>query len=178
MLADTNDEASRVAIAGICTNQWTSASREACTAVLESLALGGGRAEREQITKLLRPTDAIVDDDSRRLLVALARDPECFLSKHSGPAIEWASTFLHSYPAEVQTLLEGLVVVLETGAAETQGTRFGLEKLVNLALTMQRLPRYREAGLNIFERLLAVGLYGARSALDEIDAWPRLRRTN
>lgn len=38
-----------------------------------------------------------------------------------------------------------------------------------MALTLQRMPDFREQGLTLFEQLLELDLYGARGALDEID---------
>jgi hypothetical protein len=42
-------------------------------------------------------------------------------------------------------------------------------ELVNMALTLQRMPDFREQGLTLFEQLLELDLYGARGALDELD---------
>ena len=175
-LDEASDEPARVGVAGICVDLWTSSWREACTRVLERLAENGSRTEREQILSGLHPSEVMVDDESRRLLVALARDPEAFFVTHSGLALEWVSSLLHCYPTEVRTLVEGLVTALETRGTDAPYVHAGLDTLVNLSITMQRLPQHREAGLDIFERLLSIGFYGARRALDEADAWPRFRR--
>ena len=170
------DESARVGAAGACVDLWTSSWRDRCTNVLVKLAEDGGRAEREQILEGLHPSSLVVDQASKRLLVALTTDPEAFLTARTGLAMEWVSGLLHSYPSEVRNLVQRLVQLLEVPGANVSASQSGLETLVNLSLTMQRLPQFREEGLNIFERLLAIGFYGARRALDEADAWPRFRR--
>ncbi len=51
------------------------------------------------------------------------------------------------------------------------------EPLTNIALTLHRLPDYREKGLRIFERLLELNISETRAALEVLDRKP-LRKTH
>jgi len=45
----------------------------------------------------------------------------------------------------------------------------GPDKLVDLSLTLQRYPETRETGIDLFERLIEVGVYEAEQVLRVID---------
>jgi hypothetical protein len=173
-----DDESVAAGLGGMCTEVWTSPWRQSCTNVLERVVLDGGSAARDEVVHGLHSSRLIVDQDSKRILVALTRTPEAFLTKETSRAMEWVSGLLHSYPMEVLALIDGLVQTLETRRNETPLLfHAAADAVVNLSVTFQRLPRFRDAGLDIFERILALGIYSARRALDDADAWPRYRRT-
>jgi hypothetical protein len=83
--------------------------------------------------------------------------------------VSWLARLVHASPAVVHQLLAALV---STAAANRDAPiRLGGSsvELVNMALTLQRMPDFREQGLTLFEQLLELDLYGARGALDELD---------
>jgi hypothetical protein len=177
LLGTRSDSEIRLGVTKACICLWASSWRARCTNALERLILEGERAEREEVLGGLHPSELIVDEDSRRIMVALCSDPEAFLIKPR-LSLEWVSGLMHSYTADVLSLCEGIVQALETRTkrADAPLVQIGVETLVRLAVTLQRLPEFRAAGLAIFERLLAMGFYDARRALDEVDAWPRCHR--
>jgi hypothetical protein len=84
--------------------------------------------------------------------------------------VSWVSTLVHADPRSVHLLLASLVAAAATAGDGSMRLGSSAVELVNTALTLQRMPSFREQGLDLFERLLALDLYGARSALEEIDA--------
>ena len=57
------------------------------------------------------------------------------------------------------------------GDAAAASRLFGAaEELIDLSITLQRLPAFRERGLDLFESPLELGVYGAREVLEDVDA--------
>jgi hypothetical protein len=138
----------------------------------------------QYLCKLLRQSrpavDAIVlkhlghdelagDLSSAAVLTALSERTDSLELEHAHDLAEWLTRLVQSSPElvlnVVSTLLERAV------AAGEPHRRLGSASvhLVNIAVTLQRMSAFREQGLSLFERLLALDLYGARSTLDEID---------
>lgn len=75
---------------------------------------------------------------------------------------------------EPQFVLDVSRVVLSSGseAAARAGLSSLAENLTNVALTIHRQGAYREAGLELFETLLAMNVREARLALETLDRKP------
>jgi len=88
--------------------------------------------------------------------------------------VPWLAKLIHACPALVHQLADAIV----TSVASTPDARPRLagasEELVDIAVTLQRLPGFRTQGLTLFERLLELNLYGARQALDALDSPPAI----
>jgi len=112
------------------------------------------------------------DDSTIRLLDSLLEHP--FMLAASVPH-GFASCIQELCAEEPDRVLKLCNTLLDQRTAE--GThKLGLaeEDLISITVTLQRLPGYREQGLELFERLLVMGLYGARETLRELDATPQL----
>jgi hypothetical protein len=120
------------------------------------------------ILKRLAHDDIGADDLAREVLQAFATRSEPVPTECSQDLVSWLSRLVHAEPASVHQLLTSLV---PAAATDPNGMRVGFSagELVNTALTLQRMPGFREQGLDLFEQLLGLNLYGARGALDEID---------
>ena len=99
-----------------------------------------------------------------------------FLGKSAAHALKWVSGLVHTFPTDVLALIQRIAEVLETPGTETQLFISAAGSLLDISVTLQRIPNFRESGLAVFERLLTLGIYGARHALDEVDVWARYRR--
>lgn len=146
------------------------AFRDNCTEALESL-LSTDNLEAhalivEGLEGALRP-----DPATKRLLELLALRPAAFLHQRSDRAILALGAVVHSYPALVCRICEGILA--EPEADVLRSSPLSSQALVQLSVTLQRLPEYASRGLTLFERLLELGCYGARRALDDADVWPR-----
>jgi hypothetical protein len=71
--------------------------------------------------------------------------------------------------------------VLDAGMNQinTIGSKYAFlaEPLVSIALTLHRIPQYREEGLKLFERLVESNIQAAKQALDILDRRP-IKRTD
>ena len=85
-------------------------------------------------------------------------------------AVSWLALLVQASPAQVLSLAASLVSAAESHSDAPLRLGGAAVELVNMSLTLQRMPEFREQGLALFERLLALDLYGARGVLEEIDA--------
>jgi len=112
------------------------------------------------------------DDSTIRLLDSLLEHPSMLAASEPHGFASCMQALCAEEPDRVLKLCNTL---LDQRTAE--GThKLGLaeEDLISITVTLQRLPGYREQGLELFERLLVMGLYGARETLRELDATPQL----
>ena len=136
---------------------------------LAALLLLGLPAVDAVIFKRLAHDELSGDEPSLRLLSSITERTPTFPHDHIADIVVWLSLFVQTRPAVVHQLLEKL---LSEANAEGEGSSrlfAAAQHLVNITLTWQRMPEFREAGLRMFEQILDLGLYGAREALDEID---------
>ena len=136
---------------------------------LAALLLLGLPAVDAVIFKRLAHDELSGDEPSLRLLSSITERTPTFPHDHIADIVVWLSLFVQTRPAVVHQLLEKL---LSEANAEGEGSSrlfAAAQHLVNITLTLQRMPEFREAGLRMFEQILDLGLYGAREALDEID---------
>jgi hypothetical protein len=176
-IADRCDDSAHLGLASSCANLWGSAWRDRCTDVLETLIISGGRTVREHILEIIAHSEGIVDDNSERVLAALSGDPEAFLANSGGRGLNWLKGLVHPFPSAVHSLMDRIVSVAEAPRPDLQLHYYSSTSLVDISLTLQRIPGFSEPGLALFERLLALGVHSARHALDEVDLWPRHRRS-
>jgi len=143
--------------------------RRRCTEYLAAL-LSFGEPEIDQaIVPLLGRQQAFVDDCGERILECLAARPECFLVKGGEYATNWVATLVFARPDLAAQVVEGVAALLATGKGNPAALFGAATELIDLSLTLQRIPEFRVRGLTAFEQLLEAGLYGARQALDRVD---------
>jgi len=143
--------------------------RRAATGLLVAGAALGGRAG-SCASRALERSDIIVDDFTFRLIRAVL---------DAGTSSALPSAFLEQLdqlaPEKPALALEIATRTLDAA----QGARAQLvgscgvgPAMTSVALTLQRMHGFRDEGLALFERLLAMDVLGVRDALSELDRRP------
>ncbi|WP_437934507.1 NACHT domain-containing protein [Sorangium sp. So ce341] len=126
------------------------------------------------MTVFSRSSVLLADDRTNNFLDALLQHPSLLVAAEPYPLV----TNLKAMCADDSRRVLALCNALLGESARTPGAPPKLamaeDDLINIAVTLQRLPGYREEGLALFERLLEMELYGARRTLRELDVSPRL----
>jgi len=163
----------KAGVATTAVNLWSDQKhRAAATGVLARLIPQAGDAEWRAILDLFRIVDELQPDENTALLLEAIAD-------HAAAAPTVGATFIverlqsllpHEAPlvARLATLLVGK---WHKDLADIRtGTAAHASELVDIAVTLHRLgPATREEGTRLFELLLAIDAYEARSTLDQID---------
>lgn len=155
-------------------NLWADpALRAAASGLLIRIIPTAGDAEWKAIFDLFRVVDDLVPDESTSLLLEAIAD-----NAANAPTV--GATFvvdrLQSLLPHEATLVARLATILvekwkqDLGDIQT-GTAAYASELVDLAITLHRLgPATREMGTHLFEMLLEIDAYEARTTLDQIDS--------
>jgi hypothetical protein len=82
--------------------------------------------------------------------------------------------------AEIVSRICGEIIKLGRDQINKPGTSwiFVADTLTNIALTLHRQHAYREAGLQLFEQLIALNVREAQDAMELLDRQPVVRTTN
>lgn len=143
--------------------------RDRARAPLANLILVGLPSVDAVVFEHLAHDELSGDEASLQLLSAIAARPLPFPHQQAADIVEWLSVLVQACPGLVCQVLKKL---LSDASAEGEGSSrlfAAAQHLVNITLTLQRIPDFREAGLSMFEQLLDLGVYGTREALVEID---------
>jgi hypothetical protein len=135
-----------------------------------ALATRGDAAVDAILLGQLAHDDIGADDLAVEVLSAFATRAAPLPRDNAHDAVSWLALLVQASPAQVLSLAASLVSAAESNSDAPQRLGGAAVELVNMALTLQRMPESREQGLVLFERLLALDLYGARGLLEEIDA--------
>jgi len=117
-------------------------------------------------------TDVLcADEETKSLLCKLHTHPNVVTSSLGSFFEERLEDVLSTYPDLVLSLCEDVVGLRETALKTSQtGSIEATAELTNMALTFQRLGGpYRGRGLDLFERLLDIGVHDAFVTLNELD---------
>jgi hypothetical protein len=184
-LVRSNEEALQssdsLALQGAATsivNLWSDPGpRQRCTDYLIALLERNDSSIDEIVMPVLGRKQPLIDDQGEKILARIATRPERLLVKSGEHAVTWIAAFVFARADLVAEAMEGIASLLVAGKGVGPGAFTSTaDELINLSLTLQRMPLYRERGLTVFEHLLEAGLYGVRQALDQVDdltAWRR-----
>jgi hypothetical protein len=116
----------------------------------------------------------LADDRTSDLLDALLLHPSLLVSAEPRYLVSCLKAMCADDSQRVVALCNALLD--ESVRTSESPRRLGTAEadLIDIAVTLQRLPGYREEGLRLFERLLELELYGARRVLRELDVSPQL----
>lgn len=154
-------------------NLWPDqALRTAATGILTRIIPNARDAEWRAVFDLFRVVDELVPDENTSLLLEVIAD-----NAANAPTV--GATFiverLQSLLPHEAPLVARLATILvekwkqDLGDIQT-GTAAHASELVDLAITLHRLgPATREIGTHLFEILLEINAYEARTTLDQID---------
>jgi hypothetical protein len=124
------------------------------------------QAAVEALSRAFRSKAALQDSDTMEVASVLVSHPNILLTG-TGRGPEFLRELSAIFPELAADLLNAVIKELESASGEF---RLGLGgELVDAALSLQRRESTRARGLEMFERLLTLGLYGTREALREID---------
>lgn len=169
----SDDTFAKAGAATTAVNLWSDAAhRPAATGFLVRLIPGASDSEWKAIFDLFRIVDELIPDESTALLLEAIAD-------NAAKAPTVGATFiverLQSLLPHEAPLVARLATILvgkwhnDLGDIRT-GTAAHASELVDLAITLHRLgPTTREDGTRLFEMLLDINAYEARSTLDQID---------
>jgi len=151
--------------------RWWTDSPFRITLTPHLLALIGraGKDIDEAILKVLATDQIGADDSSAQILEAFVRRAGTFPIQQARRAVTWMTKLVHSYPQIVLNLCNVLLQCVANESDATSKIGFSSKELVDLSITLQRIPGFLEQGLDLFEKLLELNLYGARQILDEVD---------
>jgi hypothetical protein len=176
-VGDPNQDGILVGAARSLAHMWREPGpRARCTDYLVTLLDRKTGSIDEGIISVLALQHSIVDEYAVRLLEALAKRPECFLLTNGVRAIKWLATLVFARTDLVAYVVGTVTSLLAAGKGDRSAFIGVSNELIDLTLTLQRIPQFRERGLTAFEQLLDAGIYGARQALDRVDDLTTLAR--
>jgi hypothetical protein len=167
-------EAMRVGVAYTAIELWGAprCRQRVSAALLQLMALAEGHLA-EVVLDVFRATDPVPPDShTDRFLDALAARPQILQHCHSGFLVDRLKELLRdgADPGRVCRVAHAVldesgraVADLRTAWAPAAGD------LVDIALTLQRLPQTRVCGMDLFERLMDLDAYKIAEALRDID---------
>jgi nucleoside phosphorylase len=168
-----DDAVIRAGAAMTAVNLWANPEyRASTTGFLVSLIPQAGDAEWNAIFDLFRVVDQLLPDESTALLLEAIADHAVSAPNVSATYIVYQLQSLLPHDAALVARLAMALVEKwhgDLGDIRT-GTAAHASGLVDLAVTLHRLgPSTREEGTRLFERLLEIDAFEARSTLDQID---------
>ena len=144
-----------------------------CTEVLVALSNCDDERMATAISRVFRFGEKVsLNNDMRRIIQALIQNDRIIM-KSAEALIEGIEYAVSSEPELVYQICSRFLDV-GTEEVKNRATRFAslAEPIVSIALTLHRMPLYRDAGLNLFERLIESNIQEARYALDMLDRRP------
>ncbi len=115
------------------------------------------------------------DDSTRRILDAIALNPDLLKATNDNYLVEKLEDLVTAERERVYRICAEIVRLRGDELAGNLGSlMLSTPSLTNISITLQRTGgEYREKGLQLFERLLVLGVSDAQSVLDELDRRPR-----
>ena len=130
-----------------------------------------GAARRALVSfELGSPPRAWVPEDEELIRAVLTSDAA--LTAAVDGALAAAASRVRSRPALAHDLAAAVVRGVERGVFDRWALTQLAEPLLQIALTLHRLPAHRERGLSLFESVYTLGLGAARAAIQTLDRDP------
>jgi len=144
-----------------------------CTEVLVALSNCDDEKMATAISRVFHIGERVfLNNDMRKIIHAFIQNDKIIM-KSAEALIEGIE---HAVSSEPELVYQICSRFLEVGTEEVKNraTRFAslAEPIVSIALTLHRMPPYRDAGLSLFERLIESNIQEARYALDMLDRRP------
>ena len=113
---------------------------------------------------------APADGHTRELLQALVNSP-CVLAMADDFVVDGLKDLLRggADPDLISDVASTVLVQTERSECEEDRAAYDLTGLVDLALTLHRIPETREKGIDVFEQLIRADAYGAHERLQQMD---------
>jgi len=172
ILASEPSSPTRVGAAFAAVNVWAETGDKVAPQLICDLSKNASDGTWSAIIDLFRLVDEITPDPEWVLvLVAIADEIPRHGHFMSAFVIQRLQTLLPHEAGLVASISKALVNRWKADLGDVRTSHASIApELVDIAVTLHRLgPRTREAGLEIFEQLLAINAYTAREALDQVD---------
>ena len=144
-----------------------------------------GNAAGRSSTLPLPPSSPIIsasplpaDLETRTLLDSIIANPKVLRASEHSFLIECLIGIVHADPERVYAICGLLVEHFGREMADMRTSwPHSAGKLTDIALTLQRISSHRDKGLDLFERLLDLNVYGVKDTLLELDRRPSETRS-
>ena len=149
--------------------------RSRATEVFEKLAERGCPQVNRALADVFLFDEFVPNKDSKRILRATAEHPAVIQNADAYHFAEMLELFVGSVPDMVLSLANALLDQLESQREDEHRRNFDLSDsaLTSIAMTLQRMDEHlRNAGLDLFERLLKLGFSATVQTIRELDNRP------
>jgi hypothetical protein len=173
---DPNPDISR-GMAYAAARLWSSKiCREMATEILVRLASSTDDSVQRAVASVFRlARDCFDVDDSMRAIIESVCCNHLVLTLAAEDLIEAIEGFTGTEPELVSRVCRELLNVGQGQIGEPGVSWiFVADRLTNIALTLHRQDAYREIGLKLFERLIALNIREAQAAIETLDRRPVL----
>ncbi len=165
----------RLGCAYTSANLWADPKfRRIVTPVLVRLMPLSNKSIASAILDIFRMTTSLsVCEETRAVLDGITALPDILGSSRNSFLIDRLSDIVQAEPERVYSMCSSLIDQSEDEIGDIS-THWAASAgdLVNIALTLQRINTHRAKGLELFERLLDLDVYGVKDALFELDRRP------
>ncbi|MBI1209247.1 MAG: hypothetical protein GC191_18420 [Azospirillum sp.] len=166
----------RIGLAFTLNRGWKEpALRALVTPLLLSLIASADHELAKVLLDLFGTTDPLpADDDSRQILRALVDHPAVLGARGPRLLIHRLKALLGAgwEPELVHTVCIAVIDQAEQAGETVRNLGIEAGGLIEIALTLHRLPETRIPGLDLFERLMAFNVYGIEAPLESLDRRP------
>ena len=154
---------------------WSSkVCRETATQILVRLASSTDDSVQRAVASVFRlARDCFEVDDSMRAIIESVCSNHSVLTLAAEDLVEAIEDFTSTEPDLVSRVCRELLNVgPEQIGKPGVSSVFVADTLTNIALTLHRQDAYREIGLELFERLIALNIREAQAAIETLDRRP------
>ncbi|MCP4345374.1 MAG: ATP-binding protein [Desulfobacterales bacterium] len=152
-------------------NNWHSKQcQKICTSVIIALTDSDDKIVQKALSQIFQYGEQVVLNDEMKKIIEAILPNDGIILNSAESLIEGTESATSAEPELVSRICNRF---LDAGMEEIKNitTSFAMlaEPLVSISLTLHRMPPYREAGLNLFERLVESNIQEASQALDMLD---------
>lgn len=115
-----------------------------------------------------------VNEETSRVLDALLSYRTVLTACDPNDVITQLKNICVEEPRRVLNLCSAMLDDAERSSDGVQRLFVAGRDLIDISMTLQRLHDHREEGLDLFERLLKMGMYGAHEVLRELNVRPNI----
>ena len=140
------------------------------TEILANLLVRGDPALDEAMLRGIEFDEMVGDSNSVAVLRTLVEREKSLPLQQIPSLVSWAAKLLHVSPELAQRFVRRVVSQIASNPEEFQLLGWSLTPLVQIAVGLQRLRKFRQSGLDLFEQLLEMNLHGARNVMADLDS--------
>ena len=160
----------QIGVAHAASYLWHDALRRDFVApVVVELLIRGNPVLDEAILRGIEFDELVGDSNSVAVLQTLVEREQVLPAKQLPSLVFWVTKHLHVRPDLVERFAQRAASQIAANPEEFQTLGWSLTPLVQISVSLQRLPAYRQCGLDLFEKLLGMNLHGAREVMEELD---------